>query len=360
MRILQLIDSLRPGGAEQMAVNFANSFSGEIVDSHLCCTRLEGSLKKKIKNKENYIFLNRKNTFDLKAILKLKNYINFYKIDLIHAHGSSFFLGVLIKIMIPNTKLVWHDHLGARALNNKNSGFLKFASKFFDGIIVVNQDLYEWTKKNLFCKEVLLLKNFVRLEDPSSIDINLRGNNDINIICVANLRHPKDHITLLKAFSLLDQQKFSLSLHLVGNNSDKNYTAKLLEFIDDNNLKDNVFMYGQKENINSLLHLASIGVLSSSSEGLPMALLEYGLAGLPVVCTNVGDIKEVIGNYGKVVEQENPKAFAAGITYYLRNPEEMKKDANNFQKRIIENYSEKNSIPLVIEFFQSLLNQNKR
>ncbi|WP_298247522.1 glycosyltransferase [uncultured Christiangramia sp.] len=359
MRILQLIDSLRPGGAEQMAVSYANAFSEESVDSHLCCSRLEGSLKKKINNKKNYIFLNRQSTFDLKAIIKLRRYIKNNKIDLIQAHGSSYFLGVLIKIIIPKTKLIWHDHLGARALNNKDLGFLKIASKFFDGIIVVNHDLYEWTKKNLLCGNLLLLKNFVKLGKTNSTDFYLKGKSDFNIICVANLRHPKDHSTLIKAFSLLDHKKFSLSLHLVGDDSDKHYTAKLIRLIEVYNLQNNVFIYGQKGNIKSILNHASIGVLSSSSEGLPVALLEYGLAGLPVVCTNVGDCKDVIGNFGKVVEKGNPDAFAANIAEYLLHPEEMKKDGLNFQNRIIDNYSGKKSMPLVIEFFRSILNRDK-
>ena len=39
-----------------------------------------------------------------------------------------------------------------------------------------------------------------------------------------------------------------------------------------------------------------MGVLSSASEGLPLALLEYGRAGLPVVCTDVGNVSEVVGS----------------------------------------------------------------
>ena len=39
--------------------------------------------------------------------------------------------------------------------------------------------------------------------------------------------------------------------------------------------------------IKNILHQATLGVLSSKSEGLPVALLEYGLASLPVVATNV-------------------------------------------------------------------------
>lgn len=45
MRIIQLIDSLEAGGAERMAVNFANGLASKADFSGLVCTRKEGLLK---------------------------------------------------------------------------------------------------------------------------------------------------------------------------------------------------------------------------------------------------------------------------------------------------------------------------
>ena len=49
MRIVQLIDSLDAGGAERMAVNYANALSEKITFSGLVATRKEGLLLDKIK-----------------------------------------------------------------------------------------------------------------------------------------------------------------------------------------------------------------------------------------------------------------------------------------------------------------------
>ena len=48
MRILQLIDSLDAGGAERIAVNYANSLTQKVSFSGLVTTRKEGVLKTEI------------------------------------------------------------------------------------------------------------------------------------------------------------------------------------------------------------------------------------------------------------------------------------------------------------------------
>ena len=58
MRMVQLIDSLETGGAERMAVNYANSLSDVIEFSGIVVTRKEGSLSSELHNKVAYCFLN--------------------------------------------------------------------------------------------------------------------------------------------------------------------------------------------------------------------------------------------------------------------------------------------------------------
>ena len=48
MRIVQIIDSLEIGGAEKMAINYANALSAKIEFSGLVATRAEGKLKNQL------------------------------------------------------------------------------------------------------------------------------------------------------------------------------------------------------------------------------------------------------------------------------------------------------------------------
>src|SRR5688572_18461456 len=92
LRIVQLIDSLETGGAERMAVNYANGLADRIAFSGLVATRNEGGLKTQLTSKVGYLYLNKKNTFDLSAVLRLRKYIVHNKVTHVHAHSSSFFI----------------------------------------------------------------------------------------------------------------------------------------------------------------------------------------------------------------------------------------------------------------------------
>ena len=57
MRIVQIIDSLDVGGAEKMAINYANALAETIEFSGIVATRKEGNLKLQIHSKVHYLFL---------------------------------------------------------------------------------------------------------------------------------------------------------------------------------------------------------------------------------------------------------------------------------------------------------------
>jgi len=352
MRILQLIDTLNPGGAERMAVNYANALLAASVESHICVTREEGVFKNKLRQGVHYHFLKKQNTLDLSALLKLRKIINEHKIDIIHAHGSSWFFAVLCKIAEKNLKMIWHDHYGqSDFLKDRKSQPLKYFSKNFDAIISVNKKLRNWSLKHLNCEKVILLNNFIADQGyTSNGEIKLKGEAEYNLICVANLRPQKDHLSLLKIWEEVSK-KYDIALHLVGKSFDNPYSLSILKVIENSN---NIYYYGEQENILSILQQADMGILSSQSEGLPLVLLEYGIAGLPVVCTDVGQCKEVLGENAILVEPGKPELFAGAVNMYLNNEVLRIQNGKELKLRIEELYSEKSVIPTYLEFCREL------
>ena len=339
MRVLQLIDSLNSGGAERMAIGYANQLVNSLDGSFLCATRKEGLLKTTIDSGVEYLFLKKRRTLDLRAILILLRYIKKNNIDVIHAHSSSFFYASIMKVFKPSLNLVWHDHYGQNEmLQNRKFKMLKNCSIYFDLIISVNVNLRDWAEKNLKCNRVFYLKNFSSESARDKPIISLNGDNDFRIVCLANMREQKDHLTLLTAFKLVQKKHPFVSLHLLGQIHHDIYYSNLVAFIKENNLKQ-VFFYDAQNGVLELLKSCKLGVLSSKSEGLPMALLEYGLAKLPVVCTDVGQCKEVTNQYGLLVPPNNPAAFGEALLYYIENPINREEDALAFSRHIKDQYS---------------------
>ena len=214
MRILQLIDTLEPGGAERMAVNYANVLAEAGHDSFLVTTRREGAFKELLKKEVGYLFLKKKGTADIVSLLKLRKYILKYRIEFIHAHSSSWFFGVMVKLTMKGVKLIWHDHYGnSEYLDTRKKEPLRFFSKYFDGIISVNRKLQEWAEYKLKCDHVIFLRNFIVNEDPINSQYNI-DKKVFNLVCLANLRSQKDHLNLLRACDLLKKQ-YQIKLHLI-------------------------------------------------------------------------------------------------------------------------------------------------
>lgn len=343
MRILQIIDSLEAGGAERMAVNYANALANEIEFSGLVVTRKEGLLLNQIKSNVSYLFLNKKSVVDIQSVFKLRKFVIENKVEIVHAHSTSFFLAFLLKLTYPKIKLIWHDHYGdSEFLSQRPSLSLRFIIPFFNGIIAVNQKLKIWAEQKLHFKNVIYLPNFPSEENTISEQTILHGIQEKRIVSLANLRVQKNHFLVLEVAKKIKQSHPDWTFHLVGKDFEDDYSKKIKTMILDFNLESTVFVYGSRNDIKNILEQSAIGILTSQSEGLPVALLEYGLFKKPVVVTNVGEIPLVIqdGINGFVVEMGSVQLFFDSLVKLMESDTLRLYFGNELQKTIGNNYSE--------------------
>ncbi len=357
MRIIQLIDSLEAGGAERLAVNYANAL-GELVDfSGLVVTRKEGPLSNQVDSKVFYLFLNKKKTFDFKALFQFRRFVIEHKIDVVHAHSTSFFFAFLLKVLRPSVKLIWHDHYGdSEFLSERPTFALKIVKFSFNGVIVVNQKLKEWAQKKLRCRNVVYLPNFPDIIDNFVPNTILKGHAEKRIICLANLRPQKNHFLLLDVAKKLKHSHPEWTLHLVGKDFEDQYSEQIKNKIAELELEKHVFLYGSRQDIKNILDQSSIAVLTSLSEGLPVALLEYGLYKMPVVVTNVGEISSVIKNNtnGILVPSGDSEKFCKAIVQYIDDVKIRKTFSENLQLTIKNDFSKKAVIDHYINWLASI------
>ena len=128
---------------------------------------------------------------------------------------------------------------------------------------------------------------------------------------VATLRSWKGHLYLLEAFAKLDRPDWTLLI--VGEGPMvENIEAKINEL----NLHGRVVLAGQKTDPEVWMRALDIFCLPSyANEGVPQALMQAMLSGLPIVTTPVGAILEAVsdGETALVVAPQNADALAAAI-----------------------------------------------
>lgn len=343
MRIIQIIDSLDVGGAEKMAVCYANSLATRMEFSGLVATRKEGCLKSEIKEGVEYLFLQKKHRLDLKAILRLRKFCKQNDVRTIQAHSSSFFVACILKVLYPKVKILWHDHHGID-ISPRRQGtlYLQLFSFFFKGIISVNTQLEEWAKRKLFCKNIIYLQNFVVAEKEHSKQTFLNGEKGKRVLYLANLRLQKNHFLLLDVIQKIHLQYTDWTFHFVGNDMNDQYSKDIKSRIAAFGIENVVFVYGLKQDVSHIINQCDIGVFTSNSEGLPVALLEYGLNKKPVVATEVGQIPFIVehNKSGFISEVKNVAAFSKNLSKLIRD-EQLRADFGEVMHRtVMENYSE--------------------
>ena len=343
-RVLQLIDSLDAGGGERMAVQLANALSEKIHCSALVSSRRSGILEKDISSEVIFLYLNKKHSLDIVALKRLRRFVKTYHINIIHAHSTSFFMATLLKLSLPKLKLIWHDHYGlSDNLEKRSFKILKLCSLFFSHILSVNLNLKTWAENHLKCKNVSFIQNFSLgpLSNESKNKIHLKGPpSSYKIIHVANLRPQKDHLTALNAIKKLKDKAVNFSYHIIGAYDENTfYYRDISTFIKNNQLEKHVFIYGGQSHINELLNQADVGLLSSFSEGLPVSLIEYAQANLPVVVTDVGQCRSVVGDFAQVIKPKDDDALFEALQFNINYPKHSQKLALELYKKVTSEFN---------------------
>lgn len=324
MRIAQIIDSLEIGGAEKMAVNYANAMVTAATFSALITTRKEGPLKAQLHSDVTYFHMRRTSKIDISAVLRLRKFCKAHKINYVQAHSSSFFTAFLLKIVMPSIQIIWHDHNGlSEFISTQKTRVLQLCSFFFKGIVVVNYKLKKWAEETLHCPSVIYLPNFTLLDSSVKIQTELKGIPGKRIVCLANLRFQKNHYLLLEVAEKIKLSHPDWTFHLIGKDFEDTYSQEIISAWNLKKLTQTVFFYGTCHDISAILNQSNVAIITSQSEGLPVALLEFGLMKLPVVSTNVGEIPLIIndGENGLLVPNYNLDIFYTKLVQLLDNPE---------------------------------------
>lgn len=359
VNIMQVTDSLLAGGLERVAVTLANTLPAERFRSHLCVTRLGGPLADIVSPKVPMLLLNRRGRFNISAARQLSDYIRDHDVRILHAHGTSLFFSVMAAFTMPRLRIIWHDHFGRYATEERPVLLFRIAMRFVSGVIAVNQPLAQWAKERLRmpADRVWYVPNYVCEPYTNGNHPIVPGTAGSRIVCVANLRQEKGHLLLLEAMQRVVQRVPHAHLVLVGRSDDLEHLGRIQNAISERQLDKNVSWLGARLDVPSILKQCDIGVLGSLSEGLPLALIEYGFSGLATVVTNVGQCAEVLdsGRAGRLVPPGNVSALANALVDLLESAKDRSHFGTTLREWVRANYSAERVIPKVCEVYDKVL-----
>lgn len=204
----------------------------------------------------------------------------------------------------------------------------------------------------------LVIANGVTLSDSSLQRKNFSNETPIQIGAIVRVVPIKDIITMIYTADMLRKRNILFDLYIFGPlDEDKEYVQECVNLVNELGLKDSITFTG-KINVQSKLVELDVLLLTSISEGQPLAILEGLSAGIPFVSTNVGDCEELItggdidlfGPAGFVVPPVNPRQVAESIEKYVEEPSLIELHGRNGLNRVKHRYQ----LSEVIERYRSL------
>jgi glycosyltransferase involved in cell wall biosynthesis len=170
---------------------------------------------------------------------------------------------------------------------------------------------------------------------------------------IARLAEVKGQRTLLRACADLD-----VSVVLVGTDLEQGgaYRALLEREADELGMRARVLFTGYRADAAALLRSFDVFALPSTTEGLPLVLLEAMAAGVPVVATPVGGVPELVedGVTGLLVPPEDPAALAAALRTLLDDAETARLLAAAARRRVEAEFSERVMGECVLAVYEDL------
>jgi glycosyltransferase involved in cell wall biosynthesis len=139
----------------------------------------------------------------------------------------------------------------------------------------------------------------------------------VSVIMVARFADPKDHALVVQAMSLIENKNWTLSL--VG---DGPLLQSCKAQADVLGVSNRVSFCGARSDVVKLLARSHIFVLASKYEGFPISILEAMRAGLPVVASDVGGVKEAVidGMTGWLFSKGDVGMLASKLSALLQSP----------------------------------------
>ena len=386
MKVLILITKSNWGGAQRyvydLAVNLPKSdydievmagSNGRLIDKLIeAGVKARGDLPV---NRDINLFE------DFKVFIKIFNIIRKIKPEVLHVNSSKIGgIGAFAGRLLGIKNIVFTAH--GWSFNENRSFISKIIIKFFHWLtmvlshktIAVSETLKNQVENwpfilhkiyvvhNGIDNQALFSKINARYElgkINTVFDKIIKANSPKNMVIVGSvgeLHHIKGYEYAIKGIYniILELKKTDTNKNIIYAIFGEGETRVALEkMISEFKLENNVLLFGNIQNAFQYMRAFDIYLMPSLSEGLPYAILEAGIAQLPVIASAVGGIPEVIEDMksGVLIQSKKSDEIQNALEFYIHHKKVQNDYAKSLNTRVLNDYSISKMIKGTIEVY---------
>jgi sugar transferase (PEP-CTERM/EpsH1 system associated) len=334
LRVAHIVLSLDCGGLERMVLGLVRAGCARGQRVSVVCLEHRGALAAQAEDAGAHVWCaDKRPGLRPRTVGRLKAIFRELAPDAVHTHqiGALLYAGPAARRagvpIIVHTEhgnhlkalAPWHRRVRARLL-------WRLAARAADRFFCVSADIAATLKTaGIPPTKLAVMPNGIAPADVDQAEVDrargfLGWPEDARIVgTVGRLSPIKRQDLLLRAFAQVHRARPAARLLIIGNGPEAGALRQLSAAL---GIAEAVHFAGYQQQPEPYLRLMDVFALSSDSEGMPMALLEAWVAGVPVVSTSVGGIPELIeeGRTGLLVGPGNDEALAAALEELLGDP----------------------------------------
>lgn len=351
MRVAQVVETLDTGGAEHLAIKFANKLAERGHQSHVYVTSHTGPLAASISGEVRVDVLGYRRESIINPIKflasvndgfnRLRSLVRRDDIDLIQTHlpGPNFWgLALVLRGACPAVATIHNNkefsygsarsfrgslrHLAYRTIVRRCAATIAVSDQ------VRSSFMHELGMREDEAPRLVAIPNGVEVprpfgeEEKKSAKARLGfDGNQVVAIAVGRVCEQKNFKVLIPVMKNLKDVVCPVTMVVAGDGPD---LRDLRESIENAGLQEDIHTLGNVTNIPDYLKAADILLMPSLWEGLPLALLEAMAAGLPVVGNAIAGLTDVVGEgtTGHLVIPGDHRSMAEKIALLAGDPEQ--------------------------------------
>jgi sugar transferase (PEP-CTERM/EpsH1 system associated) len=311
IRIAHVAQQLDTGGLERLLTEFARHANRDSFEPCFVAIGPRGGVADDIETCGwDVIALDEPPGLRPTIMYRLARLFRERRIDVVHTHNTKPLLYAGPAARLAGVKGVVHTRHGRRhGATPRQNLLFRLAGRCIDQVVCVSEDSARLCRSDGIDQHIVrTIPNGIDLDQFTFVGPDAAG----PAVFVGRLTAEKDVGTLLRAVAHLAVDRPAFRLAVAGSGPCE---AELKDLAATLRITGSVEFLGEVRDVPALLGRASLFVLPSITEGMPLTVLEAMACGLPVIATSVGGTPEAVkhGLTGLLVASGDVRAMADAL-----------------------------------------------